>query len=173
MSYEQFLEDFDEKLAAYFERDAAAIKCKKGCTFCCENADYPLSLLEMRYLMQGFSKLDKDRHDKVRHNIGQLKAKLVARGELYIYPCPFLIDGECAVYPYRPLTCRVHGLAYMRSDKIVKLPECARKGLNYSENFDGQSVNFEPIREDLNLDKIFAANPQLDFGEIRSMIDWF
>lgn len=166
--YEKFLNEFDKKLAAYFERDAAAIKCKKGCIFCCENADYPLSLLEMKYLMQGFLKLDKSRHDRVRENIRNLMRRRTS-----IYPCPFLLDGECAVYAYRPLTCRIHGLGYLRSDGIVKLPECAKIGLNYSENFDGHSVDFEPIKEDLNLDKIFAAHPELEFGEIRSMIDWF
>lgn len=64
--YARFLKEFDAKLAAYFEHDAAAIKCQKGCTFCCENADYPLSRLEMEYLMQGFLKLDKEKHDLVR-----------------------------------------------------------------------------------------------------------
>ncbi len=166
--YEKFLKEFDEKLAAYFERDSAAIKCKKGCTFCCENADYPLSYQEMRYLMQGFTKLDKDRHDKVRDNI----KNVLAFGQNF-YPCPFLLDGECVVYAHRPLTCRVHGLAYMRSDGVVKLPECARHNKNYSENFDGNEINFEPIKEDLNLDKIFAAHPEMNFGEIKSMIDWF
>lgn len=166
--WENFLKDFDQKLARYFERDAAAIKCKKGCTFCCENADYPLSLPEMRYLMQGFAKLDKEKHDRVRTNIQQL---LKTRPK--IYPCPFLIEGECAVYPYRPLTCRVHGLAYMKSDGVVKLPECANYGLNYSKNFDGKTVNFEPIKEDLNLDKIFASAPNFNPEEIRSLINWF
>lgn len=163
--YARFLREFDAKLAVYFEHDAAAIKCKKGCTFCCENADYPLSRLEMEYLMQGFLKLDKEKHDLVRERIRKITAKP--------YPCPFLVDCECSVYPYRPLTCRVHGLAYMRADGIVKLPECSRHNLNYSENFDGEAINFEPIKEDLNLDKIFDAHPEFDFGEIRSMIDWF
>ena len=26
--------------------------------------------------------------------------------------CPFLIDKTCSVYDYRPIICRVHGLAY-------------------------------------------------------------
>lgn len=166
--YENFLKEFDEKLATYFERDSAGIKCKKGCTLCCENGDYPLSLLEMRYLMQGFAKLEKEKHDAVRNNI----KKLLARSQKP-YPCPFLLEGECAVYSYRPLTCRIYGLAYMKSDGVVKLPECARCGLNYSENFDGHEINFHPIKEDLNIDKIFDSNPYLEFGEIRSMIDWF
>lgn len=167
--YEHFLKDFDKKLAQYFERDSDAVKCKKGCTLCCENADYPLSLLEMKYLMQGFMGLQKEKHDRVRTNI----KSILAQDSCNSYKCPFLLDGECSVYRYRPLTCRVHGLAYMRTDNVVKLPECARYGLNYAENFDGKTVNFEPIKEDLNLDKIFATHPELEFGEIRSMIDWF
>ncbi len=168
--YVQFLKEFDAKLAAYFKRDSAAIKCQKGCSLCCENGDYPLSYLEMSYLMQGFACLDKEKHDCVRENIIKIKAQ---RETLKAYPCPFLLDGSCSVYQYRPLTCRVHGLAYMRSDGIVKLPECARCGLNYAQNFDGETVNFEPVKEDLNLDKIFASRPHLDFGPIKSMIDFF
>lgn len=167
--YEHFLNKFDKKLVQYFKRDSAAIKCRKGCTLCCKNADYPLSFLEMKYLMQGFARLEKEKHDLVRSNI----KKILSDTRTASYPCPFLVEGECSVYPYRPLTCRVHGLAYMRSDGIVKLPECARYGLNYSQNFDGETVNFEPIKEDLNLDKIFASEPELKFGEIHSMIDWF
>ena len=166
--YEQFLEEFDGKLSRYFERDAAAIKCQKGCSLCCENGDYPLSHLEMEYLMKGFCRLNQRLHDKVRDNI-----KTLLEHPQKTYSCPFLIDGECSVYAYRPLTCRIHGLAYMRSDGIVKLPECARNGLNYSENFDGKTINFEPIKEDLNLDKIFASHPELNFGPIKSLVDFF
>ncbi len=169
--YECFLSEFDKKLEEYFRRDAAAIKCKKGCTFCCTNGDYPLSHLEMCYLMQGFVWLDKSRHDEVRENIRALAN--ISNAAQKGYACPFLLDGECSVYRYRPLICRVHGLAYMRSDGIVELPECARCGLNYSDNFNGESVDFEPIKDDLSLKKIYKSARKIDFGPIKSLLDWF
>lgn len=172
-AYELFLKNFDEKVQLYFERDKSKIKCKKGCSFCCENGDYPLSLLEMAYLMQGYNSLNKELHDKVRENIRNLITQKTKEGKLDSYSCPFLINKKCVVYNYRPLVCRMYGLAYMRKDGIVNLPECASCGLNYSENFDGETINFEPIKEELNLNKIITSNSDLKFGQIKSMIDWF
>lgn len=171
--YEIFLSFFDKKLAKYFELYARAIKCKKGCSFCCKNGDYPLSYLEMCYLMKGFAKLEKNSHDIVRENIKAILESKTLQNADKSHTCPFLVNNECVVYNYRPLTCRIHGLAYLRTDGVVKLPQCARYGLNYGEYFDGKSVNFEPIREDLNLDKIFNSVPELNFGMIKSMKDWF
>lgn len=167
--YEKFLADFDKKLANYFEQEKEKIFCKKGCSLCCENADYPLSYLEMRYLIQGFLNLEKQKHDLVRENIRNLQAC----GKQESYVCPFLLGRECSVYSYRPLVCRVHGLGYMLETGKVKLPECANFGLNYSKNFDGKMIDFEPIKEDLNLDKIYAQNNLFAWGEVRSMMDWF
>ncbi len=165
--YELFLKNLESKLAKYFERDKDKINCAKGCSSCCQNADFPLSFLEMKYLMQGFLGLDKLTHDKVRDNI----RKIIESGKKS-YICPFLKDDMCSVYEYRPIICRVHGLAYMRTDGIVNLPDCSNFGKNYSENFDGKTVDFEPIKEDLNPIAI-RKNEKIDFGEVRSMIDWF
>ena len=166
--YEKFLAKFDKKLADYFARDKKMIKCQKGCSFCCKNANFPLSHLEMRYLMNAFLHLEKELHDKVRQNIEILK-----KSNAEFYDCPFLINNVCSVYAYRPLICRVHGLAYLMESGKVKLPECANIDLNYSKNFDGTSINFEPIKEDLNLDKIYNANKELPFMEFHPMKDWF
>lgn len=165
--YKLFLINLDNKLEKYFERDKKKIQCAKGCSACCQNADFPLSLTEMKYLMQGFLGLDKSAHDKVRDNI----KNVIESGKKY-YTCPFLIDDLCSVYEYRPIICRVHGLAYLRTDGIVNLPECSNSGKNYSENFDGKTVNFEPVKEDLNPIAIRKSS-KIDFGEVRSMIDWF
>ncbi|MBO7672809.1 YkgJ family cysteine cluster protein [bacterium] len=165
--YETFLKDLDLKLQKYFEVDKDKIQCRKGCSNCCKNADFPLSLVEMKYLMQGFLKLDKSEHDKVRENI----KKVIESGKEN-YDCPFLMNDLCSVYEYRPIICRVHGLAYLRTDGIVNLPECSISGLNYSKNYDGKTVNFEPINEDLNPIAL-RKNKKIDFGEVRSMIKWF
>ena len=67
--YEKFLARFDEKMKKYFERDKALIKCEKGCSLCCTNGNYPLSQLEMSYLMRAFSFLEKGLHEKIKNNI--------------------------------------------------------------------------------------------------------
>ena len=163
--YKIFLKELDDKLLEFFARDKDKIKCRMGCSLCCKNANFPLSLLEMKYLMSGFLKLEKKAHDKVRENI-----KLAIEQNKDEYDCPFLINETCSVYDYRPIICRVYGLAYMRSDGIVNLPCCAPEGLNYGKNFNGKTVNFEPINTDLSPTAIRANN---DFGEVRPMIKWF
>jgi len=165
--YKTFIKSLDDKLSTYFERDKDKICCCKGCSACCKNADFPLSFMEMKYLMQGFLRLDKLTHDKVRNNI-----KNVISSDEKNYTCPFLIDDLCSVYEYRPIICRVHGLAWMRSDGIVNLPDCAKNGLNYSKNFDGKTVDFEPIKEDLNPIAL-RKNKKIGFSEVKSMINWF
>ena len=165
MDYKTFLEELDSKLAKFFTRDKDKIRCRKGCSSCCKNADFPLSYMEMNYLMKGFLNLDKETNDNVRNNIKTLKN--VCEND---YTCPFLVDDLCSVYEFRPIICRVHGLAYRRSDGIVNLPDCANSGLNYSDNFNGKTVDFEPIDEDLNT---IAIRKNLNFGEVRSIIKWF
>lgn len=167
--YEKFLSDIDGKLENYFKADADKIKCKRGCSLCCTNGDYPLSNLEMRYLMYGFSKLEKDINELVKTNINNLLKDNINRG----YVCPFLVNNSCSVYKYRPLICRIHGLAFVRKNGVVNLPGCSDFQLNYSENYNGKTVDFEPINEDLSLKEVLKKENSISFGEIRSMIDWF
>ena len=55
--YEKFLEKFDKRLEKYFEEQCEFIKCKPGCSSCCEIGEYPFSRLELEYLMSGFVEL--------------------------------------------------------------------------------------------------------------------
>ena len=167
--YKYFLEKLDLKLQKYFERDLDKIECKKGCSLCCTNGDYPLSYLEMRYLMYGFSKLEKNIHDDVKKNIQRLIQNKTQKSHV----CPFLIENTCSVYGFRPLICRVHGLAYLRKNGVVNLPGCSDFQLNYSKNYDGKTVDFKPIDEDLSINEIIKRENKISFGEIRSMIEWF
>ena len=50
--YEKFLEKFDKRLSRYFEEQCEFIKCKMGCSACCEVGEYPFSRLEAEYLMK-------------------------------------------------------------------------------------------------------------------------
>ena len=41
--YEKFLEKFDKRLDKYFEEQCEYVKCKMGCSYCCEVGEYPFS----------------------------------------------------------------------------------------------------------------------------------
>lgn len=172
--YEQFLQKLDKRLDKYFEEQCEFIKCKPNCSTCCEIGEYPFSRLEAEYLMSGFLKLPKDIKNKIREEIKNLKAK-----NQKMYKCPFLIEQKCALYQYRGIVCRTHGLAWFDGEKI-QLPYCVNKGLNYSKVFDretGEVFLQNPIKEILRIDNILrspeAEQFELECGEIRPLIKWF
>ena len=84
----------------YFEEQCEHIKCKSGCSACCEVGEYPFSRLELEYLMSGFVELPFG----VKHDIKE-EIKRLKREKPKLYKCPFLVDNKCVVYElYAELT---------------------------------------------------------------------
>ena len=160
MNYVDFLNDLDKRLKEYFDLHIEHIKCQIGCSACCENGDYPISELELKYIMEGYLNLDYEEKRIVQNNIKNIK-----KGGM----CPFLIEKKCSIYKYRPIICRVHGLAYLCKDKTVKVPYCVTLGKNYAKVYNNDEITINPINE--NLDTIQLLKEQ-NFGEIRNLIDW-
>ncbi len=158
--YQNFLKSLDSKLESYFVNQSNYICCNKGCSACCEQGDYPLSEIELQYLMQGYTCLDNNTKIQVQKNVFNIE-----KGG----KCPFLINNKCSVYQYRPIICRVHGLAYICHDKTAKIPYCANNGLNYSKQYNGKEINIEPISENLDTLNLLQS---LDSGEVRNLYDW-
>lgn len=159
MNYEEFIKKLDIKLANYFDLHKKFIHCKVGCSACCEKGDYPLTSIELEYLMKGYIALDNSTKQTVQENI-----KTMEKGEA----CPFLIDKKCSVYPYRPIVCRVHGLAYLYKENKVKLPYCANQGLNYANILKNGEIEIDPF-ENLDTPNILSDEK---FGVIRNLYDW-
>ena len=178
--YEKFLEDFDKRLAGYFELHKNYLHCKKGCTDCCEIGEYPFSRLEMEYLMRGYTTLSPEIQKQVKQNISELlEQKRVNKEEHFLYCCPFLINKECVLYKYRGIVCRTFGLAYVDEGKVI-LPECVNKGLNYSTlyNPDKKEVFIDnPVKENLRTDKVLKNSEteqyNIECGMIKPLIEWF
>lgn len=160
IDYKAFLDDLDLRLEKYFQFHSVYVCCKKGCSACCEKGDYPLSELELRYLMQGYFELDNLKKQQVQKNINEIK-----KGG----KCPFLINKECSIYEYRPIICRTHGLAYLTENDVVKVPYCANNSKNYKNVYKDEVFSSEPIRENLNTPNLLK---DLEYGEIRNLYDW-
>ena len=160
IDYEGFIKELDIRLKGYFESFGENIKCKKGCSECCEKGDYPLTDIELAYLMRGFMALEIGIKSKVQQNI-----KNMEKGGV----CPFLINHECSIYPYRPIICRVHGLAYFYKDEKVKLPYCVVSGKNYSDVYKDGVFTSEPITANLETHYLLEGS----YAEIKNMYDWF
>ena len=75
IDYKDFIEKLDARLDLYFKKQAEFVCCKKGCSDCCEKGDYPLSELELKYLMQGFMSLDNETKLAVQQNFLEIKSK--------------------------------------------------------------------------------------------------
>ena len=159
MTYPEFLKIFDKKISQYFDRYSKYICCKKGCSSCCECGEYQITELELKYLMQGFLSLDDETKKLVQTNF-----KNMQKGGV----CPFLVNKECSVYDFRPIVCRVHGLAYQK-DNFVQLPYCANTGLNYSKVYEKGTIKIESINENLDTPEVLK---DFDYGEIRSLYNW-
>ncbi len=160
MNYEQFIRELDVKLANYFELHKDYIHCKLGCCSCCEKGDYPLTSIELEYLMQGYIKLDNLTKQIIQQNIKTMK-----KGGA----CPFLVDKKCSVYKYRPIICRVHGLAYKYKENELKLPFCANSGLNYASILKNGEVIIDLVFENLDTQNLLKAS---EYGEMKNLYDW-
>ena len=187
--YEKYLEAIDEYLSKCFKSQGVFIHCKSGCSMCCEVGEYPFSRLEMEYLMNGFPELAVDVQILIRNKIKELKARKKDFSGRFMHECPFLIEKKCVLYSRRGVVCRTFGLASFEQidgRPVIKLPECSRHGLNYSEILDNSKLGIEafqkygvsgPIPHSLNLNyfekEIIQGVKGLEFGEIRSMLDWF
>ncbi len=101
-----------------------AVACRPGCDDCC-HALFDLSPVESLALAAAFRRLPR----QVRRRVGrrcrqaardydQVLAKALAlEGEERLellsrarVACPLLLDGRCALYPQRPITCRLYGI---------------------------------------------------------------
>lgn len=190
--YEKYLEFIGSYLKKYFDQQKPYIHCKEGCSICCETGLYPTSKLEFDYLMLGMESLADSEKKQIIDNINQIKIdrQNVTDGIGY-YKCPFLLNKKCSVYKHRGIICRTYGLLQITYDKDDKqryqIPCCVSNGLNYSSVYDEatQSISVtkfaklgikeEPLSYNLGLKYLLnnEHTTDLNFGENKSLIDWF
>ena len=131
-NYGNLLISVDRWFARCVAGAGAEIACAQGCSGCCRGL-FDITLLDACYLKSGFDQLDEstrrlvlDKADKRLGIIREVWPEFDAPYLLNVRPeqdwqmlmpendetaCPLLSDsGECLVYDYRPMTCRLHGL---------------------------------------------------------------
>ena len=94
--YREFLKKLDKKLEGYFEEQCEHIKCKPGCSACCEVGEYPFSRLELEYIMSGFVELPFG----VKHDIKE-EIKRLKRERPKLYNSPIIVYHAFVVYEKR------------------------------------------------------------------------
>ncbi|MCE5243769.1 MAG: hypothetical protein LLF99_11280 [Desulfobacteraceae bacterium] len=111
-------------------RSGMSVSCRLGCTHCCRHMPAGVSSLEMIAIYQAMDQSGlKNRifrrcleAEWVWHEICRRHRKGLLEGDegdtprevvlkayqAAAHPCPFLGNGRCVVYPYRPFACRMH-----------------------------------------------------------------
>lgn len=180
----------------YFEEQAPYLCCKEGCAYCCEKGQYPMSEIEVKFIILKMASLDKTVQNQILYNIQEvIKEKLsnnISR-EDFFYKCPFLINNSCSVYENRGLICRTHGLMFFLEDnngnEKYKIPFCLNLGLNYSNVYDKSQdtitnelvekldAKYPPQAYNLSLktltNKEITKQLGFEFGEFKPLIEWF
>ena len=189
--YKQYLNTIQSILDGFFEDQKEYICCQKGCSHCCEKGAYPYSRLEFDYLTLGFMKLEHFEQQEILKRIADLKIeyKKCENKTKFMYRCPFLnSEGCCSLYEFRGLICRTFGLLKPDKNDEIIMPFCQSLGLNYSKVYNReQRMLDEKLIEELNyknkpkayplsfknlMDENLFEDVKLNFGEIKSLIEW-
>ena len=131
-AYRNLLGEID----GWFERCLAVappglLACRRGCSACCRGL-FDITLLDAFLLREGFAKLPAATREQVlarcRPRLLELQRRWpqlqppyllnplpddswTAMPEDDVTTCPLLgANGLCPIYPFRPMTCRLHGL---------------------------------------------------------------
>ena len=85
-AYANYLDFLDSRLDKFFKTQKPYIFCKKGCAKCCKHAQFPYSLLEMKYLLSGLEDLKQETLYQIEENLQNiLKCKAKFKGKKFLY----------------------------------------------------------------------------------------
>jgi len=130
--YAGLLAEVDGWFSDCLERYGDRIACSQGCSSCCRGL-FDITLLDALFLREGFDKLPDAVRQDVLMKAGARLDGITARWPDFTAPwilnripetewdaimpeddetpCPLLSErGDCLVYEYRPMTCRLNGI---------------------------------------------------------------
>ena len=81
-----------------FEQAGKFAACARGCGHCC-HVSVPITQFEARYMGENLGIQPVEINKSIKHQLNEYGSHT---------PCPFLKNGECSIYEFRPLTCRMH-----------------------------------------------------------------
>ena len=140
LKYKILLNEIQQQTSFLEELHHKNMKCRNGCDLCC--IDFSIFPVEFYFIL---SKLKKKNFET---EIGQ-----DSRNEI----CVFLKNGSCAIYQYRPIMCRTHGLPllYANDNSEFELSACE---LNFTD-FDFDDFTYEnTLPQDKYNSKLFMLN---------------
>ena len=121
-------------MEAAYDKTAAALDFScSGCSDnCCDSYFLHYTYTEWLYLWQGLKMLEEAELQMISEKAADYvvtSEAVLARGERPVIMCPLNRDGLCALYPYRLMICRLHGVpsSMTRPDgRRLNFPGCFR-----------------------------------------------
>ena len=114
-----------QEAADYYE-----FKCT-GCEDnCCLTRFYHHTLLEYYFILKGFTTLDKEKQNQIKQRAAKVCRKTALadeKGENVRLMCPLNFDGFCQLYAFRPMICRLFGIAQELQQPgmgVIRRPGC-------------------------------------------------
>ena len=111
----------------------------KGCEDnCCLTRFYHYTLVEYLYIKEGFHHLEDKKQVEVKQRsltVCQEYDEADIKGTPVKQMCPVNFENLCAIYPYRPMICRLHGIPHelqRAGQGILNSSGCGTFTLNYS-----------------------------------------
>jgi len=138
--FTELVADLYRDMETAYDRTAKELEFScSGCPDnCCDSFFLHHTYTEWAYLWHGLKTLDDSKittiTEKSTNYVIESEASL-AKGERPIIMCPLNVDGLCALYLYRMMICRLHGVpaTFTRPDgKQLHFPGCFRCQENIS-----------------------------------------
>jgi len=119
-----FSEKYVHQIAdAYYQMDQAYRQSADAYDFvcngcennCCHTHFYHHTHIEFAYLISALRELPVSQQNQVietAHQVYEKSQKLLAEKKQVWLLCPLNAQGKCILYKYRPMICRLHGIAH-------------------------------------------------------------
>lgn len=120
---ERYLPFLDRLAAIYTKMDAGYNEAADYYGFCCGGCEenccftrfYHHTFIEYLYILEGLETLANGNKTEIRekaHLVCRQTAELERSGLPVRLLCPLNYEGLCALYSYRPMICRLHGIPH-------------------------------------------------------------
>lgn len=122
--------------------------CKKGCSYCCY---YPVSIsgVEIDYI---------EKQTRIKR-----RKEYLPKSDFHGSPCPFLKNGCCSIYEFRPFVCRKH--VTLTRDNTWCKPENANDETFTLLSFSGVEGAFRRIRHESASSEMFDIRQVFGIGD--------